>query len=169
MKQKRPWLAAFLNIIIPGLGYLYVRRRKVFGYLLTISSVMSWIWFPAEEVFPLIAHNVMLNVSMILITIAFAYDAYAEAKVANLGEKKGILRSTQNDTGRSTAELEKEKNIEKLKDFIASSSEKITNDQVEKKLGVSNATAERYLNELEKEGMIHQVGKTGVKTYYEKV
>ncbi|MCL5410826.1 MAG: hypothetical protein M1324_03145 [Patescibacteria group bacterium] len=80
MKNKRPWLAIVLNIILPGLGYLYVGRRKVFGYLLTISSITSWIWFPTKDFIPLIIHSPMINIGLILVTVAFAYDAYIEAK-----------------------------------------------------------------------------------------
>ena len=43
---------------------------------------------------------------------------------------------------------------------------RITNNDVEKLLGVSNATAERYLDELEKEGKIEQKGKTGRNVFY---
>jgi predicted HTH transcriptional regulator len=46
---------------------------------------------------------------------------------------------------------------------------KLTNDEVEKLLHVSDATATRYLDQLEKEGRIRQVGKTGKYTYYEKI
>ncbi len=46
---------------------------------------------------------------------------------------------------------------------------KITNNNVEKLVGVSDTTAERYLDELEKEGKIQQVGKTGRSVYYEKI
>lgn len=41
-----------------------------------------------------------------------------------------------------------------------------TNDQVEKFLHVSDATATRYLAQLEKEGKIIQVGKTGKSVRY---
>ena len=37
----------------------------------------------------------------------------------------------------------------------------ITNDEVQALLGVSDATAERYLEKLEKEGKIAQVGESG--------
>ena len=47
--------------------------------------------------------------------------------------------------------------------------QKITNDEVEKFLHVSNATAERYLNILEKENKIKQVGKTGKAVSYSKI
>ena len=45
----------------------------------------------------------------------------------------------------------------------------ITNDEVEKLLHVSDATATRYLSALEKEGKIKQVGKTGMGVVYTKV
>lgn len=37
----------------------------------------------------------------------------------------------------------------------------VTNNDVERLLGVSNATAERYLDELESRGHLVQIGKTG--------
>ncbi|MEI7765465.1 MAG: hypothetical protein WCI93_02660 [bacterium] len=46
---------------------------------------------------------------------------------------------------------------------------KITNDEVEKFLHVSDATAERYLNILEKENKIKQIGKTGHAVSYTKI
>lgn len=42
----------------------------------------------------------------------------------------------------------------------------IKNDDVEKLAGVSNATAERYLSELEKEGKLTQHGKIGQGVFY---
>lgn len=46
---------------------------------------------------------------------------------------------------------------------------KVTNDDVEKLLHVSDATATRYLSELEKEGKIKQIGKTGRSVAYTKI
>ena len=43
---------------------------------------------------------------------------------------------------------------------------RISNQEVEKLLGVSDATATRYLEELEKRGEIEQAGKTGRGVYY---
>jgi ribosomal protein S25 len=45
---------------------------------------------------------------------------------------------------------------------------RISNNDVQKLLGVSDATAERYLNELEKEGKLKQVGGEEKDTYYSK-
>lgn len=68
-------------------------------------------------------------------------------------------------------ETRQEKKREKIDKILTLFSEKpqITNDEVEKLLHVSDATATRYLDELEKEGKIKQVGKTGKHTHYEKI
>ena len=66
-------------------------------------------------------------------------------------------------------ELEKKKheNTRKLEEYLENRS-RVANDEVEKLLGVSHATAFRYLEELEKSGKIRQVGRTGQNVYYEK-
>ena len=46
---------------------------------------------------------------------------------------------------------------------------KITNDEVEKLLHVSDATATRYLSILEKQNKIQQSGKTGHSVFYTKI
>ena len=63
---------------------------------------------------------------------------------------------------------EKEENKRKILEFFESR-ERVANDDIEALLGVSDATATRYLDELEKEGLIRQVGKTGKYVYYEKL
>jgi hypothetical protein len=62
----------------------------------------------------------------------------------------------------------KVKNKKKVVDLLSKQT-KITNDNIEKLLKVSDATATRYLSELEKEGIIKQYGKTGRHVYYKKV
>lgn len=44
----------------------------------------------------------------------------------------------------------------------------ITNNQVQKLLGIADATATNYLQELEQEGAIIQKGKTGHSVWYRK-
>ncbi len=62
-------------------------------------------------------------------------------------------------------------NLAKLKIHIKGIGKgvKISNDDVERLLSVSDATATRYLDEFEKEGLIKQQGKTGKYTYYSKL
>jgi len=59
----------------------------------------------------------------------------------------------------------KEENKSEILEFLKGN-EKITNNDVEKMLGVSDATATRYLNELEKEQKIKQIGTVGHTVYY---
>lgn len=63
---------------------------------------------------------------------------------------------------------EKQEHKKKIME-LAGKQEQIKNDQVQKLLGVSDATAERYLNELEKEGKLKQVGGEQKNTYYSKL
>jgi len=72
----------------------------------------------------------------------------------------------------SDEEKIKQERKEKILKYMGNPSNpsgQVTNNDVEKLVGVSDATAERYLDELEKEGKIRQVGKTGVSVYYEKI
>jgi len=83
---------------------------------------------------------------------------------------KGIQNKQKVVAEQVPSEQEKIKEENKSKALeLAGMRGRITNDEVEKLLGVSNATAERYLNELEKEGKLKQVGNTGKSVYYEKI
>lgn len=62
---------------------------------------------------------------------------------------------------------EKEGNRKKILDLLKKET-RLTNNQVQELLGVSDATATRYLDELEKEGRVRQVGSEGRSVYYEK-
>jgi len=62
----------------------------------------------------------------------------------------------------------KRKKLDKIMILFLKKS-KITNDEVEKFLHVSDATATRYLSQLEKENRIKQVGKTGKAVMYQKI
>ncbi len=64
------------------------------------------------------------------------------------------------DKAKLAIQFRKRKKLDKIMVMFLKQS-KITNDDVEKFLHVSDATAERYLNILEKENKIKQVGKTG--------
>jgi Fic family protein len=68
----------------------------------------------------------------------------------------------------SGQEAEKEKNLERVMEYFSGRGQ-VSNDDVEQFLGVSDATAERYLNELEHSGRIRQVGQTGKHVVYEKI
>ncbi len=52
---------------------------------------------------------------------------------------------------------------------LFNSRDTVTNNDIEALLGVSDATATRYMDELEKEGAVRQVGRTGKHSHYERI
>ena len=71
-------------------------------------------------------------------------------------------------TARNAIQFRKRKKLDKVMSLFLKQS-KITNDEVEKFLHVSDATATRYLSILEKENKIKQVGKTGKGVSYSRI
>jgi ribosomal protein S25 len=69
---------------------------------------------------------------------------------------------------RAAIQSRKQKKLAKILELL-DAKRKITNDEVEKLLHVSDATATRYLSELEKQGKIKQVGKTGKAVEYTRI
>lgn len=63
---------------------------------------------------------------------------------------------------------EKGDNKQKILELFASK-DQVSNNDIQTLLGVSDATATRYLDELERERKIRQVGATGQAVYYERV
>ncbi|PIR40113.1 MAG: hypothetical protein COV33_01600 [Candidatus Zambryskibacteria bacterium CG10_big_fil_rev_8_21_14_0_10_34_34] len=87
-------------------------------------------------------------------------DMAEEIKTKKRGENLKLANQTRQE--------KKRKKIDAILDLFAKQTN-LTNDEVEKLLHVSDATATRYLETLEKEGKIKQVGKTGKGVMYEKI
>ena len=85
----------------------------------------------------------------------------------------GILAGYYFTTRRKTMGLgavgrrqsEKNANISKLKEYL-NGKERVTNDDIERFLEVSDSTATRYMHDLEREGFVEQVGGEGRYVYY---
>lgn len=87
--------------------------------------------------------------------------------VALAGVALGIYLARRGRSAVLIAEqsVTKAENKQKILEFVQEHG-KIQNNDVEKLVGVSNATAERYLDELEKEGRLTQHGTIGQSVYY---
>ena len=86
--------------------------------------------------------------------------------VALAGIALGMYLSRRNGNGFIAEQTAKKaENKKKILEFIQANG-KIQNNDVEKLVGVSNATAERYLDELEKEGKLTQHGIIGQSVFY---
>jgi predicted HTH transcriptional regulator len=82
----------------------------------------------------------------------------------------GILHTARDLLNRARVAIQDRKRKKRDKIMQAlNTKNKITNDEVEKLLHVSDATATRYLSALEKENKIKQVGKTGQGVVYSKI
>ena len=87
--------------------------------------------------------------------------------VTILSQTKNIARELL-VKARNAIQTRKRKKLNQIMTLFAKRT-KITNDEVEKLLHVSDATATRYLNILQKEGKIKQTGKTGKSVFYSKI
>ena len=81
MKRKSRGLAALLNLLLPGVGYLYVGRRVGFAALLFIGVLLG----TAEAYSDDGAISGLEAVGGIIIAIAFAIDGWGEADRRNKG------------------------------------------------------------------------------------
>ena len=86
--------------------------------------------------------------------------------VAIAGIALGMYLARRGNSDLISEQVEqKAENKKKILEFVQANG-KIQNNDVEKLAGVSNATAERYLDELEKEGKLIQHGEIGQGVYY---
>ena len=79
-RPKNEWLAAVLNFVLPGLGYLYVgSKRQVFNMGLIIGSMLGLLspaLWRAES-------DAAAIVSGLIIAVAFAVDAFQDTVARN--------------------------------------------------------------------------------------
>lgn len=82
----------------------------------------------------------------------------------------GWILSSQKREASFMSKQQKEKEQAKQAIYgLLETNHPLTNNDVEAMLGISDATATRYFDELEKEGKVRQVGKTGRYVNYERV
>lgn len=81
--KNNPWVAAVLNFLIPGLGYLYLGKRMLFGGLLLTSMLISGYWLLNN---PSVNQTLTTNIANVIYVIwaaAFGIDAFQEARRKN--------------------------------------------------------------------------------------
>jgi len=84
LKKKKPWLAATLNILISGLGYIYTGKRKIFGSLLILMEIDQYIWiFMNPSILNLAKSFWSISVNLLFI-LAVSIDGYNTAKEVNI-------------------------------------------------------------------------------------
>ena len=82
--SKRGIIAAVLNILVTGLGYVYLKKRIEFGALLIISEIGAVLWVLSNPGINDLTATATGQPLLVISTIAFlgalAYDAYREAE-----------------------------------------------------------------------------------------
>ena len=110
---------------------------------------------PISEPKPILEHDQSKPITEIIPTVAV------------ISKSKSLARELL-VKARNMIQFRKRKKLDKIMALFAKQT-KITNDEVEKFMHVSDATATRYLNTLEKENKIKQTGKTGKSVFYYKI
>lgn len=99
MKKKNPWIAAILNFLVPGTGYLYAGTRVRFGVLL-IAAMVLWTFGPTPQYAQDVTVDpqslltdsgvIVMAIAGVMIAFGFAYDAYFDVKQHNEGLGKKL-------------------------------------------------------------------------------
>jgi hypothetical protein len=84
IQYKRPWLAALLNILFWGIGYLYIRKRKTLGTILFLVQLFIFVGhFVTPNNFTTTFEGASYGVMAMIISIALGVDAYNQARKFN--------------------------------------------------------------------------------------
>lgn len=85
MSSTERELAAGLNFVIWGAGYLYQRERTVMGgFLLAGYFLIHWYWITEVGVRPaLTGGSILVFVGHLLLSMGFAYDVYTTMRGNN--------------------------------------------------------------------------------------
>ncbi|HXH27120.1 MAG TPA: hypothetical protein VNG90_04435 [Candidatus Acidoferrum sp.] len=81
--MKNKWLAAVLNLILPGVGYIYIgESRVVFGVMLLISEIASFFigFFSSSDA---ATFSWLDLVPAVAFSATFVVDAFLEAGRTN--------------------------------------------------------------------------------------
>ena len=81
MKKKNPWIAAILNFLLFGAGYIYNGKRTTVGIALTAA----WVVLRTTDIQFFLAGTVqniwfILMAGLAILQFTLAYDGYQEAK-----------------------------------------------------------------------------------------
>lgn len=92
--MKKPWLAALLNLL-PGLGYIYIDKKRKFGWLLLAGFLTVFVssFDPSVPVDnrPLNGWDTLAFVGILLIVGAFMHDAYLQATGKTTASKSAAV------------------------------------------------------------------------------
>lgn len=86
-ENKKPWIAAVLNFLLPGIGYFYAGKKHIFVSIgFTILSI--WVAFHDwNEIVGILSGKIVMTehflLFIILYPVVFAVDGFIDAKKVN--------------------------------------------------------------------------------------
>ncbi|MEM2954871.1 MAG: hypothetical protein QW625_02910 [Candidatus Nanoarchaeia archaeon] len=87
VSNKSPWLAAFLNFVFWGSGYVYIKHRMVLGIGLMLITIFNLLILLTIPYIILLSNTelffVWLSFLWFAMSLLFAFDVYKEAKELN--------------------------------------------------------------------------------------
>jgi len=176
------WLVGY----ILGFVFFMLVPQQMIGWFIMPVGILITLWVLAKKINgPDMLYYLKVAIAWTAIAIVFdwlflvqllkpsggyykldVYFYYATTFVLPL--IAGIFKTQKRLIGASESQIKiKEEGKQKILEGI-DMQKSINNDSVQNLLGVSDATATRYLDELEKEGKIRQIGKIGKGVFYEK-
>ena len=111
--------------------------------------------------------KISLTISVLALVGLGLWQLFSPKRHSDILENVRMLTETK--TGLIEKQAEEKRHHKDAILNLLNTQGRLTNNQIERMLGISDATATRYLDELEKEGKVRQVGKTGQSVYYEKI
>jgi len=104
---------------------------------------------------------------LVLAVLLMVIFARQEAKIYNTKTSEELVGIAKTVFDRT---LKKQANLDKIMSLLATSTSsgqaELSNAEIRQALKVSSRTAVRYLDELEKQGKVEQIGKTGQTVTY---
>jgi len=92
-RKKNPWVAAILNFIIPGLGYLYVGKKHVLvsvGFIIVNLLSALFLSVPIEDLSYIDKYLDLGVPIVILVSLIFSFDAYQDGLEINSHQNKKV-------------------------------------------------------------------------------
>jgi glucan phosphoethanolaminetransferase (alkaline phosphatase superfamily) len=84
---KSPWIAAFLNFVIWGSGYLYIKHRMVLGAGLVLVMLFNFMILIAIPKVIILSSSelffIWLSFIWAALSVLFAVDVYRETRELN--------------------------------------------------------------------------------------
>ncbi len=150
-KTKRNW---FIGIRTPwtlSSDIVWEKTHQLAGKLFIVMAIIAFlgIFFGDKAI---VFAVLIPAVTTAVVSVAYSYFAFKKFG----GEKTDLIKDKED---------KKVENLGKVLEYFTSH-QKVSNDDIEKLLGVSDATATNYLSELESRGKISQIGKDGRYVYY---